>query len=183
MSKKHKKNNDDLKDYRPGVGIVLFNAEGKVLVAERLDNPGAWQMPQGGIDKGEEPEKAVFREMKEEIGTDNALIIGVMQDWVTYDIPERTAKKLWGGKYKGQKQKWIALEYLGTDSDIDLEADDHPEFSQWKWVPIEDLLDYVVPFKRDVYKRVMEEFASLADDLGAKKKKGGKKPPSIKQVR
>ena len=174
--------------YRDCVGVAVFNADGRVFVGRRMpeddpehtsEAPSPWQMPQGGIDKGEDPEKAVFREMKEEIGTDNARIIGVMEDWVTYDIPERTAKKLWGGKYKGQKQKWIALEYLGTDDDIDLEADDHPEFSQWKWVPIEDLLDYVVPFKRDVYKRVMEEFG----DLGAQKKKGGKKPPSLKQVR
>lgn len=182
MSKKHKKDDDGLKDYRPGVGIVLFNAEGKVLVAERLDNPGAWQMPQGGIDKGEEPEKAVFREMKEEIGTKNARIIGMMEDWITYDIPDRTAKKLWDGKYKGQKQKWIALEYLGKDEDINLEADKHPEFSQWKWVPIEDLLDYVVPFKRDVYKRVMAEFTPIADDLRQKNRKNDK-PPSLHQSR
>jgi len=167
---KHKKD-DELKDYRPGVGIALFNAEGKVLVAERLDNPGAWQMPQGGIDKGEDPEVAVFREMKEEIGTKNARIMGKMKDWITYDIPERTAKRLWGGKYKGQKQQWIALEYQGLDSDIDLHADKHPEFSKWKWVPIEDLLSYVVPFKRDVYKKVIEEFSQYSDELKSRNQK------------
>lgn len=171
MSKDKHKKDHGLKEYRPGVGIALFNAEGKVLVAERLDNPDSWQMPQGGIDKGEEPEVAVFREMKEEIGTDNARIMGAMKDWITYDIPERTAKKLWGGKYKGQKQKWLALEYLGKDSDIDLEADKHPEFSRWKWVPVEDLLDYVVPFKRDAYKKVIAEFKPYADELKSRNQK------------
>lgn len=173
MPKKHKKDDDSLKDYRPGVGIVLFNHEGKVLVAERLDNPGAWQMPQGGIDRGEAPEKAVFREMEEEIGTKNARIIAAMDDWITYDIPARTAKKLWGGKYKGQKQKWIALEYLGCDEDIDLDAHEHPEFSQWKWVPIAGLLQYVVPFKRDVYQRVMEEFTPVSEEIRQKGRKKG----------
>lgn len=153
-------------DWRPGVGIVLLNKHGHVFVAERLDNPGAWQMPQGGIDEGENPEKAVFREMEEEIGTRDAKILGMMEDWVYYDIPQRLAKKLWGGKYRGQKQKWIALEYKGKDGDIDLEAHSHPEFSQWKWVEIADLLDYVVPFKRDVYKRVMKEFTPLTKKLG-----------------
>lgn len=168
MSKQEKKN--DQREYRPGVGIVLFNRNGMVLVGERLDNPGAWQMPQGGIDKGEDPEVAVFREMKEEIGTKNAKIIGVMDRWITYDIPERTAKRLWGGKYKGQKQKWIALEFLGKDSEIDIAADDHPEFGQWKWVHIDDLLGYVVTFKRDVYREVMAEFKPLAEELKSRKR-------------
>ncbi len=148
----------------------MLNKDGKIFVAERLDNRGAWQMPQGGIDEGEEPEVAVFREMKEEIGTKNAKIIGTIEDWIHYDIPERTAKKLWGGKYKGQRQKWIALEFLGDDKEIDLTADKHPEFERWKWVPIEDLLEYVVPFKRDVYARVMEEFTPLAQKIKARSK-------------
>ena len=156
------------------MGITLFNAKGEVFVAERLDNLGAWQMPQGGIDDGESPEVAVFREMEEEIGTRNARILGMMDDWVRYDIPERTAKRLWGGKYRGQQQKWIALEFLGTDDDIDLEAHHHPEFSQWKWVPISQLLNYVVPFKRDVYRRVMEEFAVYAQQLKKRKGSGAK---------
>ena len=151
--------------YRPGVGIVLFNKQGSVFVAERLDNPGAWQMPQGGIDEGEEPEIAVFREMEEEIGTRDARIVGMMDDWICYDIPERTALRLWNGKYKGQRQKWIALEFLGQDHDIDLEAFEHPEFSRWKWVPIVQLMDYVVPFKRGVYERVIAEFYQLAVDI------------------
>lgn len=144
---------------------MLFNPEGLVFVAERLDNPGAWQMPQGGIDDGEEPEVAVFREMEEEIGTRHARILGMMGEWIHYDIPERTAKKLWKGQYKGQRQKWIALEFLGKDKDIDLTADKHPEFKRWKWVPLGDLLDYVVPFKRDVYAAVMKDFARYETQL------------------
>jgi putative (di)nucleoside polyphosphate hydrolase len=138
-------------------------------VAERLDNPGAWQMPQGGIDDGESPEVAVFREMEEEVGTRNARIVGMLDEWIRYELPERTARKLWGGKYRGQQQKWIALEFLGGDDEIDIKAYKHPEFSQWKWVPIADLLEYVVPFKRDVYRRVMEEFASYAKEIRARK--------------
>jgi len=152
--------------YRRGVGVMLLNKDGKVFVGARIDNTDeAWQMPQGGIDDGEEPEIAVFREMEEEIGTRDARIMGMMDDWIRYDIPERTAKKLWGGKYKGQRQKWIALEFLGDDSDIDLTADKHPEFSKWKWVPLKDLLKYVVPFKRDVYAAVMHEFKAYAEGL------------------
>jgi putative (di)nucleoside polyphosphate hydrolase len=161
----------DGRPYRSGVGIALFNRRGEVLVAERLDNPGAWQMPQGGIDDGEAPESAVFREMEEEIGTRDAKIMAMMEDWLRYDLPERTAKKLWGGKYRGQQQKWIALEFLGNDADIDLEAHHDPEFSQWKWVPLTDLLDYVVPFKRDVYRKVMQEFEAHAAALVKKHRK------------
>ena len=154
--------------YRPGVGMALFNKQGFVFVAERLDSPGAWQMPQGGIDPGEAPEVAVFREMEEEIGTRDARIIGMLNDWIYYDIPERTAQKLWDGKYRGQKQKWIALEFTGQDHDIDLESFEHPEFARWKWVPITHLLDYVVSFKRGVYERVAKEFYQLAVDIARK---------------
>ncbi len=148
---------------------MLFNRHGQVFVGERLDNPGAWQMPQGGIDEDEDPDVAVFREMEEEIGSRDARIIAAMDGWLTYDIPEKTAKKLWDGKYRGQRQKWIALEFLGDDSDIDLKAFKHPEFSRWKWVPLSDLLDYVVPFKRDIYRRVIEEFTPLAKRFSGKK--------------
>lgn len=151
--------------YRAGVGIVLFNAQGLVLIAERLDNPGAWQMPQGGIDDGEDLQTAVFREMEEEIGTRAARIITEIDGWIHYDFPPRTAKRLWDGKYKGQKQKWIALAFLGEDKDINLEAFSHPEFSRWKWVALEELLDYVVPFKREVYARVIESFSSIPANL------------------
>lgn len=151
--------------YRPCVGITLFNPEGLVFVGERLDHPGAWQMPQGGIDEGEDIDIAVFREMEEEIGTNSARILGMIDDWIYYDIPARTAEKLWNNRYRGQRQKWVALEFTGNDSDIRLDAFMHPEFARWKWVPLPSLLDYVVPFKRDVYTRVMREFEPFARNL------------------
>ncbi|MCK5518113.1 MAG: RNA pyrophosphohydrolase [Alphaproteobacteria bacterium] len=160
----HRNNSDDLNlTYRPGVGMVIFNSNGHVLIAERLDSIGNWQMPQGGIDKDEAPEVAVFREMEEEIGTRNAEIIGMMDEWLHYDFPAHLARKLWEGKYCGQQQKWFAMRFLGQDSDIRLETHTHPEFSQWKWVPIYELLDYIVPFKRTTYERVIKEFARYAE--------------------
>lgn len=162
-------NRRDDRLYRPGVGLAILNARGMVFVAERLDNPGSWQMPQGGIDEGEDLEFAAFREMEEEIGTRDARILGMMKDWIYYDIPERRAAQLWNGKYKGQRQKWIAMEFLGRDSDIDLDAHSHPEFSDWRWVPITHLLDYVVPFKRVVYERVMREFEHYALQLSRRR--------------
>jgi putative (di)nucleoside polyphosphate hydrolase len=119
-------------------------------------------MPQGGIDEGEEPETAVFREMEEEIGSRKAEILDMLDDWIYYDFPPHLSRKLWDGKYRGQRQKWIALRFLGDDSDIRLEAHTHPEFGRWKWVPIDNLLDYVVPFKRGVYERVIGEFSKYA---------------------
>lgn len=153
---KHQSNYDDA--YRSGVGIVLFNKGGLILVAERIHNPESWQMPQGGIDDGEEPETAVFREMEEEIGTRNAKIIEVMSEWIYYDFPAHAAQKLWGGKYLGQRQKWIALRFLGEDHEIRLDAHNEPEFSRWRWIPVHKLLDYVVQFKRSVYEQVIKEF-------------------------
>ncbi len=158
----HSSGSPDPANYRPGVGIVLFNGDGLVLIAERISHPGAWQMPQGGIDAGEEPEVAVFREMEEEIGTRNAEIIGMMEDWIHYDFPAAMSKELWNGKYIGQRQKWIALKFLGQDTDIKLNLHTEPEFSRWKWVPLADLMQYVVPFKRKVYERVIEEFKKYA---------------------
>lgn len=154
----------DPAEYRPGVGIVLFNQNGQVLIAERLDNPGGWQMPQGGIDEGEAPEVAVFREMEEEIGTRNAEIIGMIDDWIRYEFPTALGKKLWNGRYRGQRQKWIALRFLGQDSEIRLDTHHEPEFSRWKWVPLHDLMQYVVPFKRAVYERVIKEFSKLTEN-------------------
>ncbi len=150
------------KIYRPGVGIVLLNNAGNVLIAERLDNPGGWQMPQGGIDEGEAPETAVFREMEEEIGTRNAEILGMMNDWICYDFPQALSDRLWDGKYCGQRQKWIALRFLGSDDEIDLTTHDEPEFSAWKWVPFDELTRYAVPFKRAVYAHVVKEFMRYA---------------------
>jgi putative (di)nucleoside polyphosphate hydrolase len=154
--------------YRPGIGIMLFNPRGLVFVGERIDNPGAWQMPQGGIDEGEDLPVAVLREMQEEIGTNKAKILGIMDEWLFYDIPLHTANKLWDARYRGQKQKWAALEFLGTDDDINLKAYDHPEFGQWKWVTPTEMLEYVVPFKRDMYRRVVEEFADIAEDMATR---------------
>ncbi len=150
--------------YRYGIGIILFNRQGLVLIAERLDNPGAWQLPQGGIDVNETPAMAVFREMEEEIGTRNATIIHIMAEWIDYEFPAHARHKLFDGKYLGQRQQWIALRFLGADNDIRLDAHSHPEFSRWKWVTIHEVLDHAVPFKRGVYERVIKEFASYAVD-------------------
>lgn len=147
--------------YRPGVGILLLNKQRHIFLGERLDHSGAWQMPQGGIDEGENPETAVFREMEEEIGTSNARILRSMQQWLYYDLPVKTAQKSWAGKFTGQRQKWIALQFMGQDTEINLSRHSHPEFGQWKWAPPQDLLIHAVSFKRDVYMAVMQEFSDL----------------------
>ena len=149
-------------DYRMGVGVVLLNQLNQVFVAKRIDTPSAWQMPQGGIDKGEAPHETVMRELTEEIGTDRAEIIAETKDWLIYDLPEGLKKKVWGGKYKGQKQKWFAMRFTGTDTDIDLTADKHPEFSEWKWTSMDQLVELIVPFKRPLYENIVREFRYLA---------------------
>lgn len=152
--------------YRPGVGIVLFNQRGQVFVAQRIDNPGpAWQMPQGGIDKGEEPLAAAWREMKEEIGTDRARYIGESKHWLQYDLPVELVPQIWKGRYRGQKQKWFAFRFLGDDRDIDIETE-HPEFSSWRWAELEEIPGLIVPFKRRLYEDLVAEFAAL---IGRKK--------------
>ena len=148
--------------YRPCVGIMLFNKEGKVFVGKRIDQSvEGWQMPQGGIDKGETPVQAVLRELKEEVGTDKAEIIGEMEDWVTYDLPKHLVGVAFHGKYKGQRQKWFALRFTGSDADIDLAAHE-PEFSSFQWVTLAALPGLIVPFKRDTYKAVIAAFKTLA---------------------
>lgn len=155
--------------YRLGVGAVLLNAEGLALVAQRIDTPGeAWQMPQGGIDKDEDPRDAVMRELEEEIGTAKAEIIAESEGWLTYDLPKELRKTLWKGRYRGQKQKWFALRFLGHDSDINLEAHKHPEFSAWKWVELHTVPDLIVPFKRGLYQDIVTTFAHLAAKAGGK---------------
>lgn len=146
--------------YRPCVGIALFNRDGLVFAAERIDTPGAWQMPQGGIDKGEEPRAAALRELEEEIGTRSAEIIGESADWLTYDLPPELVGKVWKGKYRGQRQKWFALRFTGRDADIDI-VTKHPEFKAWRWLALADLPDLIVPFKRAVYEAVAREFAGI----------------------
>jgi putative (di)nucleoside polyphosphate hydrolase len=149
------------KIYRACVGIVLINADKHVFVGERLDNPGAWQMPQGGIDDGEEIEAAFFREMEEEIGTASAEIIRGLDKPLRYDLPDHLQGKLWNGKYCGQEQHWIAAHFTGDDSQINIYAHHFPEFKQWQWIPISDILGLVVPFKRSTYEEVIKGFSDL----------------------
>lgn len=150
--------------YRPCVGIALFNRDGLVFAAERIDTPGAWQMPQGGIDKGEAPREAALRELEEEIGTNAGEIIAETPGWLTYDLPPELLGKAWKGKYRGQKQKWFALRFTGTDADIDI-VTKHPEFTIWRWLPLTDLPRLIVPFKRDVYQAVAREFQDIPAQL------------------
>lgn len=149
------------KPYRRGVGIALLNTRGKVFVAERIDTPGAWQMPQGGIDKNETPRDAALRELYEEIGTDKARIIAVTRKWLRYDLPEDLQGKVWRGKYRGQEQKWYLMRFTGTDADIDI-ATKHQEFVAWKWLRFTDLPKVIVGFKRDIYKQVVAAFQEKA---------------------
>lgn len=154
--------------YRRGVGALLFRPDGAVFVARRIDTPGeAWQLPQGGIDNGEKPRRAVMRELKEEIGTDHAEIIGKSRHWYRYDLPRALQGHVWGGKYRGQKQRWFALRFLGSDVDIDLAAHQHPEFDAWRWVPLATLPPLAVTFKRALYADLAAEFAPLAASLAA----------------
>lgn len=148
--------------YRLGVGVVLFNRDGRVFVGRRIDQTAeAWQLPQGGIDPGEAPLHAALRELKEEIGTDKAEIVGESRDWLIYDLPVELVGKVWQGRYRGQKQKWYAARFLGEDGDIDL-ATAHPEFDAWKWAPFDALPELIVPFKRKLYRQIVAEFRHLA---------------------
>jgi putative (di)nucleoside polyphosphate hydrolase len=148
--------------YRPCVGIMLFNADGKVFVGKRIDQTvEGWQMPQGGIDKGETPREAALRELGEEAGTDRCEIIGEMEDWITYDLPEHLIGVAFHGKYKGQRQKWFAMRFTGKDSDIDLTAHE-PEFSDYQWVSLADLPGLIVPFKRETYRAVIAALGKFA---------------------
>ncbi len=161
--------------YRRGVGIVLINRAGKVFVAERIDTPGAWQMPQGGIDKGERPRATAKRELREEIGTDKARIIAATRDWLRYDLPEPMRARMWKGRYRGQEQKWFLMLFTGNDSDIDL-AGAHPEFARWKWMSFRQLPRVIVGFKRKIYREVVREFAAAVDDIAARKTALSPKP-------
>ncbi|MFN4089395.1 MAG: RNA pyrophosphohydrolase [Alphaproteobacteria bacterium] len=150
-----------LPGYRPCVGLLLVNVHGEVFVGRRVDTAGAWQMPQGGIDPEEEPKVAALRELREEIGTAHAEFLAESAVWRHYDLPPALARKVWGGRYRGQAQKWFALRFTGLDADIDLTASPHIEFDAWQWVPLDRLVDLIVPFKRDVYAEVVAEFRPL----------------------
>lgn len=149
--------------YRPCVGIMLLNGWDQVFVARRIDqsrsgrDDQAWQMPQGGIDAGETPRQAALRELAEETGIRDAEILAESDEWLAYDLPDHLIGRLWRGRYRGQTQKWFAARFTGDDSAINLEAH-NPEFDAWQWVSLDLLPELIVPFKRDVYLRVVTEF-------------------------
>jgi putative (di)nucleoside polyphosphate hydrolase len=155
--------------YRRNVGAALFDRRGRVFIARRADMPnaegaaGGWQLPQGGIDDHEEPRAAVLRELAEEIGTDRAEIIGEHPDWLTYDLPPELLGRALGGRYRGQTQRWFALRFLGSDRDIRLDVDPHPEFDAWRWARLAELPTMAVPFKRAIYDTLAASFARFAE--------------------
>ncbi|MDE8344600.1 MAG: RNA pyrophosphohydrolase [Acidocella sp.] len=149
--------------YRLNVGAVLFGRDGRVLVGRRAGlKPKAWQLPQGGIDADEDPRDAVLRELGEEIGTANAEILGEHPQWLDYDLPDELIGRAFRGRFRGQRQKWFALRFLGTDAEINLDADAHPEFDAWKWVALDELAGLAVSFKRGIYETIARDFARYA---------------------
>ena len=142
---------------------MMVNEKGHVFVGQRLDNnQNAWQMPQGGIDAGEDPETAAYRELLEETGVkkQDVRFVASLSKWLSYDLPEDLIPILWNGKFRGQKQKWFLFKFLGEDGDINI-ATKHPEFSKWKWISKENLLKEIVPFKKSVYENVLKEFKNI----------------------
>jgi putative (di)nucleoside polyphosphate hydrolase len=157
--------------YRPCVGLMVLNRQGLAFIGRRIGGPEhtdethVWQMPQGGIDAGEDPWPAALRELREETNITSVQRLGAIADWLTYDIPPEIAGKAWDGKYRGQTQKWFALRLTGQDGEIDIEhppGGHKPEFVEWRWEPLDNLPDLVVPFKRKVYERVVAEFKKFA---------------------
>ncbi|MCB1556965.1 MAG: RNA pyrophosphohydrolase [Alphaproteobacteria bacterium] len=149
--------------YRACVGIALFNAEGKLFAGERMEHEGAWQLPQGGIDEGETLEDAFFREMREEIGSDQADILRIHDKVFRYDFPDFLQHKLYNGRYRGQEQTWVAARFTGQDSDIDIYAHTFPEFRSWEWISPAEMLNRIVSFKRTTYEEIMYAFRDIAD--------------------
>jgi putative (di)nucleoside polyphosphate hydrolase len=141
------------------------NRLGQVWVGRRKDTPDAWQMPQGGIDPGESPVEAALRELEEEIGTANARVVAETRDWLSYDLPAEIVPNIWGGKYRGQTQKWFVLEYLGEDAEIAPTRVKHPEFDAWRWVALDELPGLAVSFKRDIYQSLVAEFTPVIAGL------------------
>ncbi len=147
--------------YRLGIGVFLLNKDKKLWVGKRIDNPGNyWQMPQGGIDSEESQIQACFRELKEEIGSDNVKVIMESEEWLKYDLPDKLIGNVWKGKYRGQKQKWFACEFLGRDKDINIDYF-KPEFCAWKWISPKKILDVAVPFKKKIYSTILKKFKGL----------------------
>lgn len=146
--------------FRHGVGIMLLNSAGNVFVGQRIDiSEEAWQMPQGGIELGETPKAAALRELREELGTSNVEVVADSSDWLSYELPQDLLERLPAARWKGQTQQWFLMRFLGNDPEINV-ATEHPEFSRWKWLPPGLLIGQVVPFRRQIYARVLEKFAS-----------------------
>lgn len=149
--------------YRPCVGLMVLNPAGNIFAGQRLDNSmNAWQMPQGGIDPGETPVQAALRELQEETGIDpvQVQVLRESHEWHHYDLPLSLVRRLWSGQYRGQKQRWFAMRYDGPDSGINIDTDE-PEFRRWAWMQHDELIEKIVPFKRDTYTAVFEEFRDL----------------------
>jgi putative (di)nucleoside polyphosphate hydrolase len=150
--------------YRQGVGVMLLNPRYEIFVGRRADaQADAWQMPQGGIGRGEKPRQAALRELEEEIGTANVEILAESKTWFYYDVPEQLAQKAWRGRWTGQRQKWFVMLFKGDDAEINV-GTDHPEFNAWRWVSVQELIEPAVSFKRQLYLNVLGEFATIFRD-------------------
>ena len=149
------------RSYRSGVGIFLLNKKKKLWVGKRIDSASNfWQMPQGGIDEKETETQAMMRELKEEIGTNNIKTLMISDEWFKYDLPNNLVKNVWKGKYIGQTQKWYACQFQGKDNEIKLD-NFKPEFLEWRWVEPKDVLKLVIPFKKEMYKKILKKFKVL----------------------